>query len=171
MRLLGAANVRGLTLISIWCWLNVLAMGPTLHEPVLVLFGFAVRGTDATLIKVLIFLNGVAMSAAMSARLDRGRVILIGWLSVMFASAVFTDLVPTCPLPVKVAAYQQVLFGGLLPYLYVTLMPHGNLLVLHAINAAVTAAIVITLVRRRSLFRKTPLLGLRRAAADVPPRP
>lgn len=161
MRLLGAADVRGLTLVRIWCWLSVLAMTPMLHEPVLVLFGFAVRGTMAVLIKALIFANGVAISLTLGARLDRGRVVLMGWLPFMLASAVFTDLIPTCPLPVKVAAYQQVLFGGLVPYLYVTIAPHGNLLVMHAVNASITVAIVTYLIRRRSLFRRTPLVGLR----------
>lgn len=143
-----------LTLISLWCWLNVVAMIPTLSEPVMILFGLAARGSSAILLKMLIFANAIAISTAVSVRLRAGSLVLIGWLTVMLASTWLTDLVPTCPWPVKIAAYKQVLFGGLLPYLYVTLVPTTTFLPMHLINTAVTIAIVAVLVKHRRLFKK-----------------
>jgi len=146
------SNPTGLGLVSLWCWLNVAAMAPTVGMPVIVLFGLAAHGPTALLMKMLIFANAILISYLVSARLHPGRIAMMVWLPTMFASSLLTDLVPLCPYPVKVAAYEQVLFGGLLPYLYVTLIPTSNFLPMHALNAALTAAVVWALFHYRSLF-------------------
>jgi hypothetical protein len=155
---------KSLTLISLWCWLNVVAMIPTVADPVIVLSGFASRGPDASLLKTLIFLNGIAISLAVTLRGQPGRIVLLGWIPVMFVNALLTDAVPTCPPAVTIAAYKQVLFGGLVPYLYVTLVPSGNFLPMHAINALVTIAIMLPLVRHKSRFRTRAQLIAKRTA-------
>lgn len=153
MSLLCESRPLGLTLVSLWCWLNVAAMTPTLGDPVIVLFGFAAHGSGAYLLKFLIFANAIVISALVSARLHPGRIVLMGWLPVMFLSSLLTDFIPLCPLPVKIAAYEQVLFGGLLPYLYVTLVLSSNFAPMHVANALITIAIIWVLIKHRSLFR------------------
>jgi hypothetical protein len=166
MTFLRSSTAPSLVLISIWCWLNVVAMLPSLGDPVIVLFGYAARGPGASLLKFLIFANGVAISLAVTVRLRPGRVVLIGWLVVLFANSLFTDFVPSCPPRVIMAAYRQVLFGGLVPYLYVTVIPTSNLIPMHVANAAATTLIIWFLIKRRSLFvPRAPVLSRRRKDA------
>lgn len=143
-----------ITLISIWCWLNVAASVPTVGDPAIVLFGFAAFGASALLLKVLILANAVVATALLSMKLHPGRLVVSGFMVFMFLSATFTDVLPSCPAPVKIAAYQQTLFGGLLPYLYVTAVPGAPFLPMHLANLAVTAIILIKLRQHRSLFSR-----------------
>jgi hypothetical protein len=153
VKLSSESTPRGLALITIWCWLNVVAMIPTLQDPVIVLFGFAERGPSALMLKYLILANAVLMTFALMARLHPGRILLMGWMPFMFLSSLLIEIIPSCPAPVKIAAWQQVLFGGLIPYLYVTWIPVSSFLPLHILNGAVTLGIVVYLARNGARFR------------------
>lgn len=167
MRLFSPSTPRGLTLIAVWCFLNVAAMIPTLQDPVIVLFGLAARGPDALMLKYLILANAVAVTIALLARLQPGRIVLMGWMPIAFLNCLLIQVVPSCPAPVKIAAWQQVLFGGLIPYLYVTWIPVSTFLPMHIVNGAVTLVIVAWLARNGGHFHWLPARARARRGADT----
>jgi len=142
----------GELLVAAWCWLNVLVMIPSLGHPILVLAGFAERGFMATLIKALIFTLGVVLGLAVLARMRPARLILLGWLPLAWLNALAIDLNVSCPLPVKVAAYGEALFGGLVPWIWVQLFEPSGFLAMHLVNAVVTGAVFVFLLRRGAVY-------------------
>jgi hypothetical protein len=142
----------GELLVACWCWLNVLVMIPSLGRPVLVLGGFAERGSMATLIKALIFVLGVVLGLGVLARLRPARLILLGWLPLAWLNALAIDLNVTCSLPVKIAAYGEALYGGLVPWVWVQLFEPSDFVAMHVVNAVVTGAVLVFLLMRGAVY-------------------